>query len=71
LSFTSTGAGSVARWTVSLDGRKVTSRAKSGRGRATSRIGRVGKHRWTVVGYDASGRQVARGQRNFRAFRAR
>jgi subtilisin family serine protease len=66
LRWSATGAGRVTRWRVSLDGRVVaTVPAKSAR--VSRRIGRAGRHGWTVVGLDSSKARVVAGRSAFRA----
>lgn len=67
--WTATNAGSVRRWTVKLDGRRVRS-VRGGQPRlARKKVTRAGSHRWTVVGTTATGRQVVSSSRSFRVVR--
>lgn len=60
-------AGSVKRWSVALDGRRLRT-LSNGRARtAHARVTRAGRHRWTVTGYDAHARKLVRAGRSFRA----
>jgi hypothetical protein len=54
-----------------LDGRRVATRSVDETRVLRQKIAKAGKHRWKVVGYDASGKPVAAGTRSFRVLRAR
>jgi subtilisin family serine protease len=59
----------VARWVVSLDGRRM--RTVPGRARhASIRARRRGPHRLTIAGYDRAGRSLAKAARRIRVRRA-
>ena len=60
------GAARVAKWRVSLDGRKVGTVKNGTRSLLRKRISRAGRHRWKVVGVDADGRKVVSAARSFR-----
>ena len=65
--WSATGADSVARWRVSLDGRRVAT-LDAGDGRLLRRrIAKAGRHRWRVVGFDEAGAKVVSAVRSFRA----
>ena len=64
------GADSVARWRVSLNGRVVANVA-AGKSSVSRRISRAGRNKWRVVGFDAAGAKVVSGLRSFRAVRKR
>jgi subtilisin family serine protease len=65
-----TGADSVTRWRVSLDGRVVAT-VPVRHTRVSRRIWRTGRHKWRVVGFDARAAKVVSGQRAFRIVRWR
>jgi hypothetical protein len=56
----------VSRWHVTLDGRRVGTVAKGKRSLLRKRVSRAGKHRWKVVGRDATGTRVVSAARSFR-----
>jgi subtilisin family serine protease len=71
LRWSATGADTVARWQVSLDGRRVA-RLDGGDARVVRRrIAAAGNHRWRVVGFDEAGAKVVAGLRSFRVLRGR
>jgi subtilisin family serine protease len=71
LRWSATNADNVTRWRVVLDGRRVATRSVDETRVLRQKIAKAGKHRWKVVGYDASGKPVAAGTRSFRVLRAR
>ena len=68
LKWTATGAPSVDRWRVSLDGRVVRTVPASTAG-VSRRMSRAGKHTWRVVGFDAAGTKVVAAKRAFTVVR--
>jgi subtilisin family serine protease len=67
LRWSATDVDTVARWQVSLDGRRVAT-LDEGAGRVVRRrIARAGRHRWRVVGFDETGAKVVAAVRSFRA----
>jgi thermitase len=66
----SSGDQRVARWRVTLDGRRVGNISNAKRSILRKRVNRAGKHRWTVVGVDAGGKKVVSAARSFRVVRA-
>jgi subtilisin family serine protease len=71
LRWSGTRADTVARWQVSLDGRRVA-RLDGGDARVVRRrIAAAGNHRWRVVGFDEAGAKVVAGLRSFRVLRGR
>jgi subtilisin family serine protease len=60
------GADSVARWRVSLDGRRVATLDGGDSRVARRRIAAAGSHRWRVVGFDEAGAKVVSAVRSFR-----
>jgi subtilisin family serine protease len=71
LRWSATGADTVARWQVSLDGRRVAVLDAGDRRVVRHSIAVAGKHRWRVVGLDEAGAKVVSGVRRFRVLRAR
>jgi subtilisin family serine protease len=69
LRWTATGADSVTRWRVTLDGRRVATRPAAGKRVVRQRIARAGSHRWKVLGYDTAGKRVVATARGFRVLR--
>ena len=69
LRWSATGADSVTRWRVLLDGRRVASRAAGDSRVVRRRIASAGSHRWKVVGYDAAGERVVAATRGLRVLR--
>jgi len=65
------GDGRVAKWRVSLNGRKVGSVKHGKRSLLRKRVTRPGRHRWKVVGVDARGQRVVAAARSFRVVRKR
>jgi subtilisin family serine protease len=65
LRWTTTAAGSVASWRVSLDGRVVATVAADRAG-ISRRISRGGRHTWRVVGFGDAGEKVVAARRAFR-----
>jgi len=65
----SAGDQRVSRWRVTLDGRRVGNVSNSKRSILRKRVSRAGKHRWTVVGVDATGSKVVSAARSFRVVR--
>lgn len=63
------GAAAVKRWTVKLDGRKVRTGRSAKIRRASAKVSRAGRHRFTVTGFDASGAKVVMAARTFTARR--
>lgn len=63
--WTATGAGTVTRWRVSLDGHVVKTVRAPG-GRASRRIARTGRHTWRVVGFDDKADKVVASTLRFR-----
>jgi subtilisin family serine protease len=63
--WSATGAGSVAQWRVSLNGRVVKTLSADS-ARFSRRITRAGHGRWRVVGFDSTGAKVVAAQRSFR-----
>ena len=70
LRWTATGAETVARWRVSLNGRVVKSVPATTAG-VSRRMNRAGKHTWRVVGFDAAGAKVVAATRTLRVERRR
>ena len=66
-----TGAASVTRWKVSLDGRTVGTVQQGSRSLLRKRVAQAGRHRWKVVGVDSAGKRVVSGTRSFRAVKRR
>jgi subtilisin family serine protease len=60
------GTPSVATWLVKLDGRNIVTVRAHGRHRAACWARGTGRHAWTVVGLDASGRHVVKAHKAFR-----
>jgi subtilisin family serine protease len=71
LRWSATGADTVARWQVSLDGRRVAVLDAGDRHVVRHGIAVAGHHRWRVVGLDEAGAKVVSGVRRFRVLRAR
>jgi hypothetical protein len=71
LRWSATGAQNVARWRVSLDGRRVATLDEGDSRVVRHRIAAAGRHRWRVVGFDETGKKVVAAVRSFRALRAR
>jgi hypothetical protein len=71
LRWSATGIDTVARWQVSLDGRRVAVLDGGDSRVVRHRIAAAGNHRWRVVGFDESGAKVVAGVRRFRVLRAR
>jgi len=69
LRWSATGADSVTRWQVMLDGRRVASRAAGTSRVVRRRIASAGSHRWKVLGYDTAGKRVVATARGFRVLR--
>jgi subtilisin family serine protease len=69
--WSATDARSVARWTIELDGRRVATRRSTLPYVLRKRLVRTGRHRWKVVGRDASGARIVSAARSFRVLRAR
>jgi thermitase len=67
--WSATGADSVARWQVSLDGRRVAALDGGDSRVVRRRIARAGSHRWRVVGFDEAGAKVVSAVRSFRVLR--
>jgi subtilisin family serine protease len=67
----SAGAQRVKNWRVLLDGRRVATVAAGKRATLRKRVSRSGKHRWKVVGVDATGANVVAAARSFRVTRKR
>jgi hypothetical protein len=65
------GAQRVTAWRVLLDGRRVGTVAAGRRSVLRKRINRSGRHRWKVVGVDATGAEVVVATRSFRAVKKR
>jgi subtilisin family serine protease len=70
LRWSATGADTVARWQVSLDGRRITVLDAGDRPVVRRRIAAAGSHRWRVVGLDEAGAKVVSGVRRFRVLLA-
>jgi subtilisin family serine protease len=68
--WSATGARSVARWTIELDGRRVATRRASARV-LRKRLRAPGRHRWRVLARDAAGVRIATASRSFRVVKAR
>ena len=66
--WTAAGAGSVAQWRVSLDGRVLRTVSVT-RTSFTRRITRTGRHTWRVVGFGADGSKIVAATRDFRVVR--
>jgi subtilisin family serine protease len=64
--WSATGADSVARWRVSLDGRRVVTLDGGDSRIARRRIASAGSHRWRIVGFDEAGAKVVSAARSFR-----
>jgi subtilisin family serine protease len=64
--WSATGADSVARWRVSLDGRRVATLDGGDSRIVRRRIAAAGSHRWRVVGFDEAGAKVVSAVRSFR-----
>ena len=60
------GGGRVATWRVLLDGRRVGTVTKGSRSLLRKRVSRTGRHRWKVVGLDATGAKLVSAARTFR-----
>jgi subtilisin family serine protease len=71
LRWSATGVDSVARWRVSLDGRRVATLDGGDPRVLRRRIARAGSHRWRVVGFDEAGAKVVAAVRSFRVLAAR
>jgi subtilisin family serine protease len=71
LRWSATGADTVARWQVSLDGRRVAVLDAGDSRIVRHRVAAAGNHRWRVVGFDESGAKVVAGVRRFRVLAAR
>jgi subtilisin family serine protease len=71
LRWSATGADTVARWQVSLDGRRVATLDGGDRRMVRRRIAGAGSHRWRVAGFDEAGAKVVAAVRSFRVLRAR
>lgn len=67
LRWRTTGTSSVRRWHVSLDGRRVATLGRRAERVVRRRVGRAGRHRWRVIGLDATGHRVVSASRSFRA----
>jgi subtilisin family serine protease len=67
LRWSATDVDTVARWQVSLDGRRVAALDEGARRVVRQRIARAGRHRWRVVGFDEAGAKVVSAVRSFRA----
>ena len=65
------GDARVATWKVSLDGRTVGTVKHGKRSLLRKRVSRTGRHKWKVVGVDATGRRIVSGTRSFRVVRKR
>jgi len=70
LRWSTTGAGAVTRWRVSLNHRVVATVSAARRG-VSRRMRRTGTHRWRVVGFAADGTKVVSAQRSFKVIRRR
>jgi subtilisin family serine protease len=70
LRWSATGADTVARWQVSLDGRRIAVLDAGDRPVVRRRIAAAGSHRWRVVGLDEAGAKVVSGVRRFRVLLA-
>jgi subtilisin family serine protease len=70
LRWTATGATAVESWRVSLD-RRVVATVPAGSAGVSRRAPRKGKHRWRVVGIDATGNKVVGATRSFRVARGK
>lgn len=67
LRWSATDVETVARWQVSLDGRRVATLDEGASRVVRQRIARAGRHRWRVVGFDEAGAKVVAAVRSFRA----
>jgi subtilisin family serine protease len=67
--WSATGAENVARWQVSLDGRRVATLDESDSRVVRRRVARAGRHRWRVVGFDEAGAKVVAAVRSIRVLR--
>jgi subtilisin family serine protease len=67
LRWSATDVDTVARWQVSLDGRRVATLDEGATRVVRRRIARAGRHRWRVVGFDEAGAKVVAAVRSFRA----
>jgi hypothetical protein len=65
------GAPKVASWLVLLDGRRVATVGGDRARMARKRVARAATHRWTVIGYSATGVRMASATRRFKVLRAR
>jgi hypothetical protein len=61
------GASNVTTWLVKLDGRNIVTVGADGRRAAACWAQSAGRHKWTVVGLDATGSPVVRAAKTFRA----
>jgi hypothetical protein len=59
----------VTKWRVLLDGKRVGTVAKGKRSMLRKRVSGTGRHRWKVVGVDATGNSVVSAARSFRVVR--
>ncbi|MGH2919477.1 MAG: hypothetical protein ACRDLS_12905, partial [Solirubrobacteraceae bacterium] len=67
--WTAKRAGTVRTWHTYLNGKRVRVVSATSSRVLRKRIARSGRHRWTVVGRDASGRKVVAASKSFRAYR--
>jgi len=66
--WSATGAETVAKWRVSLNGRVVKT-LPAGKARLAKRVARTGRNQWRVVGFDEAGAKVVSGKRAFKVLR--
>jgi len=69
--WTATGASSVARWTIELDGRRVATRGSRRERVLRMRLTSPGHHRLRVAGLDAAGARVVASAQTVRVLRKR
>jgi subtilisin family serine protease len=69
--WSASGAASVHRWKVTLDGHKVATRAGRPKGTIRAKVSTTGRHRWKVVGLDAAGKRVVTAKAAFRVLARR
>ena len=70
LRWNATGADTVTRWRVSLDGRVIKT-VRAADARTSQRITRAGRHKWRVVGFNDNAKKVVAGQLKFRILPSR
>ena len=68
--WTATGADSVVRWRVSLNGKRIKTLPGT-KSLLRKRVSKPGTHRWKVVGLDAEGNAVVSAARKFKVLRNR